>query len=240
MSEPELTPQQDEQVRRLLAEARHDAPIPADVAARLDDVLAGLTRDEAAPDTAPVVDLAARRRRRNASVLLAAAAAVIVGGFGIGRVIDVGGNDSDAGGAGTAADSAVEREPSVEAGSEDAAGGTSEESAAPETDAQLRDGEPLRLSSESLASDVEAQLPLAAAAPSAPGDDGAANIAPQEANPCATAAPPAYGDGEFFAAFYDGIPALLVLRPAQGDRQRADVLDCDTAEQLDSVELPVP
>ena len=32
MSERELTPQQEEQVRRLLAEARHDEPIPADVA----------------------------------------------------------------------------------------------------------------------------------------------------------------------------------------------------------------
>ena len=65
---PELTPEQESAVRRLLAEARHDEPIPADVAARLDRVLAGLTRDEpGAPGVAPVIDLAARRRRRNAA-----------------------------------------------------------------------------------------------------------------------------------------------------------------------------
>ena len=42
---PELTPEQESEVRRLLAEARHDEPVPADVAARLDDVLADLTRE---------------------------------------------------------------------------------------------------------------------------------------------------------------------------------------------------
>ena len=65
---PELTPEQESAVRRLLAEARHDAPIPTDVADRLDTVLAGLTRDEpGSPGVAPVIDLAARRRRRNAA-----------------------------------------------------------------------------------------------------------------------------------------------------------------------------
>ncbi len=43
---PELTPEQESEVRRLLAEARHDVPIPTEVADRLDTVLAGLTRDE--------------------------------------------------------------------------------------------------------------------------------------------------------------------------------------------------
>ena len=87
---PELTPEQESAVRRLLAEARHDAPIPTDVGDRLDTVLAGLTRDEpGSPGVAPVIDLAARRRRRNAAAVLAGAAAVIVAGFGIGQVIDV-------------------------------------------------------------------------------------------------------------------------------------------------------
>ena len=84
-------------MRRLLAEARHDEPIPAEVADRLDRVLAGLARDEpGAPGVAPVVDLAARRRRRNAAALLAGAAAVIVAGFGVGQVIDVGSDSDDA------------------------------------------------------------------------------------------------------------------------------------------------
>ena len=41
MSDPELTPT-EEQVRRLLADARHTEPMPDDVAARLDGVLADL------------------------------------------------------------------------------------------------------------------------------------------------------------------------------------------------------
>ena len=76
---PELTPEQESQVRRLLAEARHDQPVPPAVADRLDSVLAGLGRDEpGAEGVAPVIDLAARRRRRNAAAVLAGAAAVIV------------------------------------------------------------------------------------------------------------------------------------------------------------------
>src|SRR4051812_5667095 len=95
---PELTPAQESDVRRLLADARHDDPIPDDVATRLDAVLAGLTRDEpGSTGIAPVVDLAARRRRRNAAALLAGAAAVIVAGFAVGQVIDVGGTADDAG-----------------------------------------------------------------------------------------------------------------------------------------------
>ena len=39
---PELTPEQESEVRRLLAEARHDEPVPADVAARLETTLADL------------------------------------------------------------------------------------------------------------------------------------------------------------------------------------------------------
>ena len=76
MPDDDLTPE-EEQVRRLLADARHTEPMPADVAARLDEVLAGLPRDapgpgplqpavadlDAAPAPAPRPHLAGRRRR---------------------------------------------------------------------------------------------------------------------------------------------------------------------------------
>ena len=48
-------------VRRLLAEARHDEPMPADVAARLDGVLADLADEDAATRSEPA---AGRRPRR--------------------------------------------------------------------------------------------------------------------------------------------------------------------------------
>lgn len=237
MSEPELTPEQDERVRRLLAEARHDQAVPDDVAARLDRVLAELAAertDAPAPAPAPVVDLAARRRRRNAGALLVAAAAVIVGGFTVGQVIDVGGGSSDT--AGSAADSPAERA-SESAPSDSSAGGAD---AAPGT------GQPLRLSAADLATDVETQLPpevrteVGQGAENAPGPGALAAPEAAQATSCATAAPSAYGAGEFFPAYLDGVPAVLALRPPSGTTQRADVLACGTGDALASVDLPAP
>jgi hypothetical protein len=107
-SDPRPTEAEEAGVRRLLAEARHDEPMPAAVAARLDEALAGL-RDgtastvrepgsepvgaprsepvrEPVRDRASVADLGARRRR--AGRLLVAAAAAVVVGVGVGAVHD--------------------------------------------------------------------------------------------------------------------------------------------------------
>lgn len=90
----------DERVRRLLADARHTGPMPADVVTRLDRVLADLAahqQPDQQPDQPPsqlpgqpgaggvVTDLSARRRRR-ATTLLVAAAAVVAVGVGIDRL----------------------------------------------------------------------------------------------------------------------------------------------------------
>src|SRR4051794_41919704 len=97
---PERTPDQGAEVRRLLADARHDEPIPDQVGERLDRVLAGLGRDEpGSPGVAPVVDLAARRRRRNAAAVLAGAAA----GIGAGVAIRPGGGGGSSRGDGSSA-----------------------------------------------------------------------------------------------------------------------------------------
>jgi hypothetical protein len=86
-----LTPEQEADLRRLLAEARHDDPVPDDVAARLDRVLAQLAAADSEHDPDRVVELASRRRR-NAATLLVAAAAIIAVGLGISRVIPSGGD----------------------------------------------------------------------------------------------------------------------------------------------------
>lgn len=89
-------------LRALLADARADGPVPADVVARLDETLAALTADRR---TQPVSDAAAanvvplRRRSRLAPRLLAAAAAVVVvgaGGVGLAQVLSTQ-NGSDLG-----------------------------------------------------------------------------------------------------------------------------------------------
>lgn len=80
-------------LRALLAEARVTEPVPADVAARLDETLAALTADrrtEPVPDEAPASVVPLRRRSRLAPRLLAAAAAVVVvgaGGVGLAQVL---------------------------------------------------------------------------------------------------------------------------------------------------------
>jgi hypothetical protein len=230
---PELTPGQEETVRRLLAQARHEEPMPAEVGERLDRVLADLSLHPL-DRSATVVDLAARRRRRNATGLLVAAAAVIVGGFMVGQVIDVGGSDSasDSG-----ADSAVARDQSAggQALRSSGAAGDAQEDAAPEAATKA---EPLQLTSENLQRDIERQLKQGGTA---------ANLdaAPQHLSPsyaveysCAPASPSAYGDGALFPAFYDGVPTVLALRPVTGGSQEAQVLECGTGTTVRSVTVP--
>ncbi|WP_028653774.1 hypothetical protein [Nocardioides halotolerans] len=229
---PELTLEQEESVRRLLADARHDEPIPAEVAARLDTTLAGLTRDEpGSPGVAPVLDLAARRRRRNAAGLLAGAAAVIVSGFVGGQLIDVGSSGDDAGTASTEADA-------NRAGSaDDQAGGDSLESFSPGATAPLAGsgGPVLQLRSQHLASDLDTQLRSYASEGSASASLSASELG---ALGCTTQPPPQkFGLGEFFPALFDGTPAVVALRAPADGTQTADVLECSSAELLDSVTL---
>ena len=134
-NDPSNDPAQ-ERVRRLLAEARHEAPVPDEVAARLDATLAGLVADRRREN---VVDLeAARRRRRRWTTGLVAAAAVVVLGISLPNL--TGGvsmdGDSEAGGAAdtsTSQDESLSRElaedptddPGADSGA-DSGGGSSE------------------------------------------------------------------------------------------------------------------
>jgi hypothetical protein len=91
----DLDPTQTEAVRRALAAARHDEPVPAEVAARLDAALAVLVAEETEPvvaaalvapsaEGATVIPL----RRRRLPVLLAAAAAVVATAVAVPQLID--------------------------------------------------------------------------------------------------------------------------------------------------------
>lgn len=101
MTDEQLDPATEQQVRRLLAAARHTGPMPAEVVDRLDSVLVDLANERsadpggapAAEPGAPVVDLASRRRRRLGGWLLGAAAAcAVVVGVGP-MVLDRSGDD---------------------------------------------------------------------------------------------------------------------------------------------------
>ncbi|HEX5090664.1 MAG TPA: hypothetical protein VFV89_22840 [Nocardioides sp.] len=229
---PELTPHQEADVRRRLAEARHDEPIPAEVAARLDRVLAGLSRDDpGSTGGAPVIDLAARRRRRNAAAVLAGAAAVIVAGFAIGQVVDVGSGSDDASSS-SAADRAT--------ASNDSAGGVGLQGESAEPSAPVPSPAEaqafLRLRSAHLERDLASQL-------GKPQGDASAVRSPTEesyaALGCSTPVPAnKYAPDELYPALFDGRPAVVVLAPPAAGEQRADVLSCDTAATLATATIP--
>ena len=134
MSEPSGLPPEQEAVRRLLADARHDGPPPPDVVARLDETLASLTAERVSERTATpatehddrspgrVVDLGSRRRRV-AGIGLLAAASVVVAGVAIGQALPRGGNDSSESSAGSQSDSSLAESP--EAGGSSADSSTS-------------------------------------------------------------------------------------------------------------------
>ena len=94
----------------MLADARHDEPVPPEVAARLDEALAGLRAEE--PSDTNVVPL--RRRAARLPRYLLAAAAVVAIGYGTTQVIDntLSGSSGDSGsaGGGVAEDSTVDKD----------------------------------------------------------------------------------------------------------------------------------
>jgi hypothetical protein len=203
----------DDAVRRLLAQARHDEPLPDDVATRLDEVLADLRAED---PPRPVVDLAAARRRRTRirNGLVAAAAVVLVG-FGISRV-DLSGMSADSSDAGASSDSAAAREGAATAPEAGDAGLGSQPA-------------PVRLRSDSLEQQVRRLVAGSAVAESeqrglldADGD-----------------CPGPSGPGQALVATYDGAPAVLVLRPPAGGVQLAEVYLCGESAPVRSVSVPV-
>lgn len=233
----DLTPEQDA-VRRLLAEARHDAPTPDEVVARLDDALASLVAERAGaplPSADPierhavVVELGARRRRL-AGIGLLAAAAVVVGGVALGQGLPSGSDGADTASAGDMATS-QEDAPSDERDGDtfDSAGGAESQATSPQAkqatsvptlstaDDDL-DRELLRLESRAGAR----RSPLAL-----------------------SGAPDAFclsgiGPGRRLAAEVDGQPGVVVYRPRSGDAQEVALYVCGDGEPVRTLVLPLP
>ncbi len=236
--ERELPPEQEAAVRRLLVDARATDPLPEDVAARLDRVLAGLG-EEAGTGSPTGHVLAPPWRRRRATALLVAAAAVVALGVGLGQLD--GGNDTNGSGADTAVN--AERAPTalVEDGESGAAPTPSVEpplvqDAAPETTGPVgrvraghftADVNQLRRAIPEDAPEGEfVQLPRA----QLPKD----YVVSGRAFEC----PPApWGPGVLVPVYFDGTPAVLAYRPATGESQIVELLRCGTGESLRSTTL---
>lgn len=118
-----MTDPQDDAVRRLLADARHDQPMPPQVAARMDRVIADLTADRSSPGN-PAPDRVVPLHRRRLPAFILAAAAVLAIGFGVSQMIPTS-SDQDAA---TNAESSSARE-----SEEDKAAGDSADKGQPES-----------------------------------------------------------------------------------------------------------
>jgi hypothetical protein len=228
MPDDDLTPT-DEQVRRLLSDARHDEPMPDDVAARLDEVLAGLRVDR------PPVDLAARQRRRHVRTWVLAAAAVVVIGVGANQVDWSGmstsaGDGSDSAAAG-AMDSDADGPAEVPAPEMEAGGRPNWDSARTQLDSgefgyqvdQFRQAKRQVLKRlDGLTATTSGELSSDAHAYS--GFCGIGKV----------------GKGVRFPVRYDGERAWLVFRPAQGETQVVDLYLCGRDEPTRSITLTIP
>jgi hypothetical protein len=228
-----------EAVRRLLAEARHDAPMPDDVAERMDRVLASLRDPEEGggvgsavePAIAPVVVLAERRRRR-AAPLLVAAAAIVVGGVTVAQhlPLESGGHPS--------AGSAVEDQ---RAGADSSTTGSR-----PHTSGKVSPGPyvqnspPLKtldgrvlVRPGHFSADALSARKVAGQAPSGGLDSVQLRRLP-------SGCVPALDNVEVVPATYQKAPAALVYHAPAGTTQVVDLYVCTSARPIRSVTLPTP
>lgn len=218
--DPDLTPEQETRVRRLLTDVRHAEPTPEDVVARLDRVLAQLAADDAG-DPGRLVSLAARRRRRVGS-LLAAAAAVVAVGIGLGQLAGGPNGSADTASKDAGANSTLREGP-------EAASGTVREPT-------YAFKSPVRVRPDRFSSDVTRIQRLAGADNTA----GALGPAITDDRVAFACKPAAWGSGTFVPVTYGGEPAVLVLRRVTGDTQVVDLFECGSSEPLRSITLPAP
>jgi hypothetical protein len=232
--DPDLTPTQEREVRRLLADARHTQPMPGDVAARLDRVLAELARGDSEGST-PLTTLASRRRQR-VTTLLVAAAAVVAVGIGLGQVI----------GTGAGSDSAVDRDApaaasSAESGNDrdaDSLRRHQQDSGKAASAPAYAVAKPLRIRPDAFSTDVTKVQRVAL-------DGALGNLSAQGESTTASGdyfdcTPAEWGAGTFVPVTYGGDAGVLVFRRADGDTQVVDLFQCGSPDVLRSITLPAP
>ncbi len=235
-----LTPAQEERVRRLLADARHTAPMPADIADRLDVVLRELAAErEAGPETTVVSLDAARRRRRRTSGLLVAAAAVLAIGVGVPAWINNLGTGSadmtsarDAPAAGAADNAAPEMaaggDASTDKGADNSAnpGDEAYALAAPQVAASRFRRDAIRL----------ADQPAALTSGSTGSESRSKSLF--ELAGCARSDD--WGPGEEVAVLFEDAPALMIYRDPVGGLQQVDLYRCDGTQPALTTQIPAP
>lgn len=264
--DPELTPA-EEQVRRLLADARHTEPMPDDVAARLDAVLTDLAAEHPGDLTAEraeeltderriadrsaavAADLAAARRRRTARNLLVAAAAVVAIGIGLNSVdLTVSGGDDDS--AAASSDVAADGAGAPEAASGEQSGADRDDGRTPTHELEAGKnqlgatagyaGVPVRLSAERFGAQVRR---LHTSSRTLALDDSTSASSDglfslgRSLRPGCSTA--GWGAGLLVPARYDGQLGAVIFRKASGESQVVDLFLCGNDSPTRSITLPV-
>lgn len=250
--EREPTPEQEARISRLLAGARATEPVPAEVADRLDRALVGLGEErssERADTHGQVLALASRRRR--ATVLLAAAAAVVAIGVGLGQVGGGPDSSSDGSGADGAGGASVqgEAERRAQDDTEGLDAGSGQDTEETDPDGSAFDESPElaatptvgRVRKASFTADAN-QLRRAIPDDAVDGQfvELFADQLPRgyvlrdRAFDCA---PAPWGEGVLVPVFFDGMPAVLAYRPAAGESQVVDLVQCGSGNILGSTTL---
>jgi hypothetical protein len=231
-----LTPEQEDDVARLLADAAGPVRMPQDVAARLDDVLADLVAQRS--DNAADDELTRARARRRWPRVLLAAAAVVVGGYAVGTAATdgmLGGSADSESSSGAASDSSMVQEDSLRAiepnqkGADQDGGATSGdvESApkANEDSSGMAFVAEVRLRPDKLERDVRRALRLVDSLP-------AASLSRQGIADSSCPGPPLGKRERSLPVRYDGEPAVLVTGPERRGAVEATVHSCE-GEVLD-------
>ena len=240
-----LTPEQDA-VRRLLADARHDAPAPPEVVARLDEALASLVSERRSaadetgvprPSAASVVDLGARRRRM-AGIGLLAAAAVVVAGVAIGQGLPrmQGSDDAADSASGSERDTSLAESPAKG----DSDGGSDSEDSegsemGPET---LKSTAPDPYTGYPTLSSTDLDLSDQLLDVRSSAEDSSERVGSAEAlSSCDLRG---IGRGRRVVAQIDGQVGIVVFRRVDGDAQQADLYVCGIPEPVRTLTLPAP
>ncbi|HXH81016.1 hypothetical protein [Nocardioides sp.] len=235
MSDSDLTPDQDESVRALLASAKHTGPTPPEVVTRLDEVLAELAA-ERREVRAPVVTLASRRRRRASAALLAAAAVVVLG-VGVKQVLPGVNESADSM---MSSDSGSGQDETAAGGAEsDRAFGAQEapepqglKSGDPESQANTRD-KPPTLTTDSDLSVLVSAAPLRRQVRALRQGAAFDSSIPTSLD-CLV---DSEDSQDQVGVTYDGTPGVLVYRAPTAGSQRVDLFLCGEADPVESVEI---
>lgn len=241
MTEPSGLPPEQEAVRRLLADARHDGPPPPEVVARLDDTLASLVAERSGADTSPgrVVDLGSHRRRV-AGIGLLAAASVVVAGVAIGQVLPRGGGDASESSAGSGSDSSLAEAPT----SEDDGGVSSDDGSGNLADSQAREPEesfldPGLADRPTLFSDDDGDLDGQLLELRPDGTDARQRLRSLAALRGCEGVDPG-PSAALVSAAVDGEPGLVVFRRPVGEAQGVELYVCGDPEPVRTLTLPAP